>query len=99
MSKSKRSTKVSIWVTPEAYERLNELSKEYGCKSTYELIQRLIGCFLRALSHNNSNEVETISDEVQQIFNELHEAEKHMEFEKPKRSASYKSVLDEEKRA
>ena len=89
------SRKVNTRVTPETYRRLEEIRKAYGFKSVYEIIQSLIHCFLRATDKEGDTQAEPLPYEVERMFDEMAQAERHVEFEKPKRRAPRKSVNDE----
>nr|DAR52335.1 MAG TPA: protein of unknown function (DUF5388) [Caudoviricetes sp.]DAS72761.1 MAG TPA: protein of unknown function (DUF5388) [Caudoviricetes sp.] len=87
--------KVYSRVTPETYQRLNTIKAKYGFNSVYEIIQSLIHCFLRVADPASDAQTEPIPYDIEMMFEEMSEAEKHVEFEKPKRKISNKSVNDE----
>ena len=89
------SKKVYSRVTPETYRRLNEIRLKYGYSSVYEIIQGLIHCFLRVADPDNDQQTEPVPYDIEQMFIELSESEKHVEFNKPKRRRSCKSVNNE----
>lgn len=80
--------KVYSRVTPDTYNRLNDVKTKYGFSSVYEIMQNLIHCFLRVADPEHDQQIEPVPYEIEQMFSELFEAEKHVEFEKPKRSIS-----------
>ncbi|MFV0587388.1 hypothetical protein [Bacteroides reticulotermitis] len=84
--------KVYSRVTPETYRRLSEVKRMYGFKSVYEIIQSLIHCFLRVADKEHDTQLEELPSEIQEMFAELSEGEKHVEFEKPKRRVSHKTI-------
>lgn len=88
--------KVYSRITPESYKRLESISKKYGFKSVYEILQSLIHCFLRVADPDDP-QVEPVPYDIEQMFDELSNSEKHVEFIKPKRSKSKKSINDEQK--
>ena len=77
------------------YKRLETIASKYGFKSVYEIVQSLIHCFLRASDPENDPQTEVLPYDIECMFNELSEAEKHVEFNKPKRRCSCKSVSNE----
>lgn len=96
MANKTGTRKVYSRVTPETYRRLEYIRSKYGFKSVYEIIQSLVHCFLRATDKDNDQQVEPLPYEVERMFDELSEGEKHVEFERIyKRKASEKSVNNE----
>lgn len=96
MANKTGTRKVYSRVTPETYRRLEYIRSKYGFKSVYEIIQSLVHCFLRATDKDNDQQVEPLPYEVERMFDELSEGEKHVEFERTyKRKASAKSVNNE----
>lgn len=97
MGKKKKilTKKVYSRITPENYKRLETIASKYGFKSVYEIVQSLIHCFLRASDPENNPQTEVLPYDIECMFNELSEAEKHVEFNKPKRRCSCKSVSNE----
>lgn len=89
--------KVYSRVTPETYRRLDEIKGKYGFSSVYEILQGLIHCFLRVADPDSDQQSEPVAYDIEQMFDELSSAEKHVEFIKPKRKEPYKSVNDEQK--
>lgn len=88
--------KVYSRITPENYKRLESISKQYGFSSIYEIVQSLIHCFLRVADPDDP-QVEPVPYDIEQMFEELANSEKHVEFIKPKRRKSNNSVNDEQK--
>lgn len=80
--------KVYSRVTPDTYKRLNEVREKYGFSSVYEIMQSLIHCFLRVADPERDQQIEPVPYEIEQMFADLSDAEKHVEFEKPKRGVS-----------
>lgn len=95
MKKKLLTRKVNTRVTPETYRRLQAIARAYGFRSVYEILQSLIHCFLRAADKEHDQQAEPLPYDVEQMFSEMAEAEKHVEFKKPKRRAPRKSVNDE----
>lgn len=88
--------KVYSRVTPETFNRLNEIKDKYGFSSVYEIMQNLIHCFLRVADPQHDSQIEPVPYEIEQMFSNLSEAEKHVEFDKPKRGTS-KTLNNESK--
>ena len=97
MAKKKNilTKKVYTRVSPETYRRLDEIKNKYGFKSIYEIVQILIHCFLRTTDPQNDPQIDPVPYDIETMFMEMSEAEKHVEFEKPKRRIAHKSVEDE----
>lgn len=87
--------KVYSRITPETYRRLNAIKDKYGFSSIYEIIQSLIHCFLRVADPDSDTQTEPVPYDIEVMFDEMSQAEKHVEFDKPKRRISHKSVNDE----
>lgn len=88
----KNSIKVYSRITLESYRRLSYIRDKCGFKSNYEIIQYLVHCFLRVADKEHDQQIECIPDEVEQMFNDLSESEKHFEYVKPKRRAPYHKI-------
>lgn len=82
-------------VTPETYRKLDAIKSKYGFSSVYEIIQSLIHCFLRVADPAGDAQTEPVPYDIEVMFDEMSQAEKHVEFNKPKRRISHKSVNDE----
>jgi len=80
--------KVYSRVTPETYRRLDDVKGKYGFRSVYEIIQSLVHCFLRVADPEQDVQIEPVPYEIEQMFSDLSESEKHVEFVKPKRGTS-----------
>lgn len=87
--------KVYSRVTPETYRRLDAVKSKYGFNSVYEIVQSLIHCFLRVADPDSDAQMEPVPYDIEVMFDEMSEAEKHVEFDKPKRRIPHKSVNDE----
>lgn len=83
--------KIFSRVSKKDYQRLSEIRKKYGFKSNYQIIQYLVYCFLRVADPDNDTCLEPVPPEIEEMFNELSEADKHFSFIKPKRRCSHKS--------
>ena len=66
--------KIPVRVDLEQWQRLDKIRADYHFKSTYEIMQYILGCFLRVLP-----------DEIKEMFYDLSQAERHFEYVKPKR--------------
>lgn len=96
MKKKKLLTrKVYSRVTPETYRRLEEIRRQYGFRSVYEIIQSLVHCFLRSAFHEDDTQKEPLPYDIEEMFYSLSDGERHVEFEKPKRRKPYKTVNNE----
>lgn len=73
------------------YNRLSEIRKKYGFKSNYEIMKYLVYCFLRVADPENDCHSEPVPPEIEEMFNELSEADKHFMFIKPKKRCAHKS--------
>lgn len=82
--------KIFSRISKSDYERLSVIKKKYGFKSNYQIIQYLLHCFLRVADPDNDDLVEPVPDEIEQMFNDLAEADKKFMFEKPKRRSPHK---------
>lgn len=55
-------------------------------QSTYEIMQYVLGCFLRVADPMpGDDEEEVLPDEIKEMFYDLSQAERHFEYVKPKR--------------
>lgn len=77
-------------VSWSAWKLLEEARKEAGFKSLYELGQSIIACYVRYLRKKKGllppeEENEFLDDEVEEMFADFSQAEKHFEWTKPKR--------------
>lgn len=73
-----------------AWKLLSEFQQESDLKSMYELGQYIMACFIRYLKIKKGvlepeEEDEFLDNEVQEMFVEFSQAEKHFEYVKPKR--------------
>lgn len=95
MVKNKKLTKkVYSRVTPETYRRLEDIRIAYGFNSVYEIVQSLIHCFLRVADSKSDTQMEPVPYDIEMMFSEMAEAERHVEFRKPKRRIGKKSIDD-----
>ena len=95
MKRNILTKKIYSRVTPETYKRLNAIKNKYGFKSVYEIIQSLVHCFLRVAYPEEDQQIEPMPYDIEKMFDGLSEAEKHVEFDKPKRRKPHKSVNNE----
>lgn len=86
-SKPRKPPAKKIWsrLDPKQYKRLTEIAKKYGFKSEYQIMQYITAAFLRVADPDNDENEEPVPDEIQNMFADLSEAEKHFDFVKPKR--------------
>lgn len=84
-------TKVFSRISRADYERLSGIRKKYGFKSNYQIIQYLVYCFLRVADPENDFHSEPVPIEIEEMFNEMSEADKHFIFIKPKKRCAHKS--------
>lgn len=77
--------KIVARIDIDAFKRLSEIRDKYGFNSNYEIIQYLVGSFLRVADPEHDEEIEPVPDEIKAMFADLSQAEKHFEFVKPKR--------------
>lgn len=77
--------KIIARIDIDSFKRLAEIRDKYGFKSIYEIIQYLVGCFLRVADPEHEESEEPVPDEIKDMFSDFSEAEKHFEYVKPKR--------------
>lgn len=77
--------KIVARIDLDSFKRLSEIRDKYGFSSNYEIIQYLVACFLRVADPEHAEEYEPVPDEIQDMFADFSQAEKHFEFVKPKR--------------
>lgn len=77
--------KIFSRVSKQDYQRLAAIRKKYGFKSNYEIVQYLMHCFLRVADPDNDTQIEPVPYEIEQMFDNMAQAEKHLEYVKPKR--------------
>ncbi len=92
--KTKGSKKVVARLDADQWQRADSIREKYGFKSIYEISQYLWGCFLRVADPDNDKEEEPLPDEIQAMFADLSESERHFEYVKPKRNPTQKTVND-----
>ena len=91
------SKKLFFRASWSSWKLLKEFQSESDLKSMYELGQYIIACFIRYLKIRKGllepeEENEYLDDEVQEMFVEFSQAEKHFEYVKPKRRAPQHEV-------
>lgn len=79
--------KVVARIDIDCFNRLSEIRDKYGFSSNYEIIQYLVACFLRVADPEHDEEAEPVPDEIQSMFADFSQAERHFEYVKPKRRA------------
>ena len=67
-SKKYRKQKIDAYVSVEDIARLKRICKESGFKSTYQLLQYLVHCFLRVADPANDPIDELVPDELREMF-------------------------------
>lgn len=78
--------KIPVRVDLEQWRRLDKIRVDYHFRSTYEIMQYILGCFLRVADPVPGEENdEIVPDEIKSMFSDLAEAERHFEYVKPKR--------------
>lgn len=80
--------KVVVRISPDAWKRLDEIKEKYGFKSIYEIMQYLVGAFLRVADPEHEEPGDPVPDEIAEMFGGFAQAEKRFEYVKPKRSLS-----------
>ena len=66
--KKYKKQKIDTYVSAEDISRLQTICKKYRYKSTYELLQYLVHCFLRVADPENDSIDETLPDEIKAMF-------------------------------
>ena len=78
--------KIPVRVDLEQWQRLDKIRADYHFKSTYEIMQYILGCFLRVADPMpGDDDEEVLPDEIKEMFYDLSQAERHFEYVKPKR--------------
>lgn len=78
--------KIPVRVDLEQWRRLDKIKADYNFKSTYQIMQYILACFLRVADPKpGDGEEEILPDEIREMFSDLAEAERHFEYIKPKR--------------
>ncbi|WP_321520044.1 hypothetical protein [uncultured Bacteroides sp.] len=88
------AVKIFSRMDDEAYKRLSDIKNKYGFKSEYEIIQYVVGCFLRVADPENDTNQESIPKEIADMFNDLSDEERQFDFVKPKRARTYNKQKD-----
>jgi hypothetical protein len=83
MKKKYKNQKIDTYVSVEDVTRLRSICKEYGYKSIYHLLKHLVYCFLRVADPENDPIDEPLPIEIEEMFTDNAEWEKH---ERSKRS-------------
>lgn len=76
---------VVVRISPDAWKRLYEIKEKYGFKSIYEIMQYLVGAFLRVADPEHEENPDPVPDEIADMFNGFSEAERRFDYVKPKR--------------
>ena len=77
--------KIPVRIDLEQWQRLDKIRADYHFRSTYEIMQYILGCFLRVADPTPKDDDEVLPDEIKEMFSSLSEAERHFEYMKPKR--------------
>lgn len=83
---------VVVRLDPIQWERASRIRDKFGFKSIYEISQYLWACFLRVADPEHEENPDPVPDEIEDMFGDFTEAEKHFEFVKPKRSINNASL-------
>lgn len=88
--------KIPVRIDLEQWRRLDKIKTDYHFKSTYQIMQYLLACFLRVADPKpyDGEEEEVLPDEIRDMFSDLAEAERHFDYVKPKRKLPQRK-LDE----
>jgi len=86
--------KVIARVDPEQFRRLEKIRDENGFNSIYEIVQYAVACILRIGDPRPEEErdMSPIPEEIEALFYDLSQGEKHFEFVKPKRALPQETV-------
>ena len=78
--------KIPVRVDLEQWRRLDKPNTDYHFKSTNEIMQYILGCFLRVADPMpDDDDEEVLPDEIKEMFYDLSQAERHFEYVKPNR--------------
>ena len=55
-------------------------------------MQYILSCFLRVAAPANDTEIEPVPEEIEMMFSDLSDSERHFEYVKPKRSMNHDSL-------
>jgi len=88
------AVKIFSRMDDEAYKKLSAIKNKYGFKSEYEILQYVVGCFLRVADPENDTNPESIPEEIENMFNDLSDAERQFDFVKPKRANTFNKQKD-----
>ena len=73
--------KIPVRVDLEQWQRLDKIRADYHFKSTYEIMQYILGCFLRVADPMpGDDDEEVLPDEIKEMFYDLSQAERHFEY-------------------
>ena len=84
--------KIPVRVDLDQWRRLDKIKTDYHFKSTYEIMQYILSCFLRVADPDNDTEIEPVPEEIEMMFSDLSDSERHFEYVKPKRSMNHDSL-------
>ena len=94
MKSKKKYRKIFARVPEDTYLRLDEIRKKYNFKSNYQIVQYLMHSFLRVADPVNDQQIESVPEEIEDMFSDLSQAEKHFNYEKPKKGSAHISPDD-----
>lgn len=78
--------KIPVRIDLDQWRRLDKIRIDYHFRSTYEIMQYILSCFLRVADPMPcDDEEEILPDEIKEMFSDLSEAERHFEYVKPKK--------------
>ena len=68
------------------WKRLDAIRAQYKFKSIYEIMQYLVGAFLRVADPEHEENDDPIPDEITEMFSDFAQAERQFNYSKPKRA-------------
>lgn len=71
---------------PIQWARAEAIRDKYGFKSIYAMNQYLWACFLRVADPDNDTRTDPVPEEIEMMFGDFAESEKHFEYVKPKKA-------------
>lgn len=87
------SRKIPVRVDREQWHELGKIQSDFKFKSRYEIMQYILSCFLKAVKvARNDPDAEPVSEEIEAMFSDLSQAERHFEYIKPKRRMPQRQI-------
>ena len=84
--------KVPVRIDPKQWAGRYCFGTLINFKSNYEIMQYILSCFLRVADPANDTEIEPVPEEIEMMFSDLSDSERHFEYVKPKRSMNHDSL-------